>query len=42
MNKNIILLEHPILQHKLSLMRQKETDSQKFRDLLYFYFIVPL
>ena len=35
MNKNIILLEHPILQHKLSLMRQKETDSQKFRDLLY-------
>ncbi len=35
MNKNIILLKHPILQHKLSLMRQKETDSQKFRSLLF-------
>ena len=35
MNKNVILLEHPMLQHKLSLMRQKETNSQEFRELLY-------
>lgn len=30
----VIVLAHPLLQHKLSLMRQKETDCQKFRYLL--------
>ena len=35
MNDNVILIEHPMLQHKLSLMRKKESTSQEFRNLLY-------
>ena len=33
-SNNITVLSHPLLQHKLSLMRKKETDCQKFRELL--------
>ncbi|MEL6453149.1 MAG: uracil phosphoribosyltransferase [Cyanobacteria bacterium J06623_5] len=29
-----ILIEHPLIQHKLTLMRQKETSTAKFRKLL--------
>ena len=35
MDENVIVVDHPLLQHKLSLMRQKETNSHDFRDLLY-------
>lgn len=32
---NLHILNHPLIVHKLSLMRQKETSSPKFRKLLY-------
>ena len=28
------LINHPLIQHKLSLMREKETSTIKFRELL--------
>lgn len=31
---NVTVVDHPLVQHKLSLMRQKETDSARFRLLL--------
>ena len=31
MQKNTIILEHPLVQHKLSLMRKKDTSTQSFR-----------
>ena len=31
---NITIIDHPLVQHKLSLMRQKETDTAHFRLLL--------
>lgn len=31
---NVTVVDHPLLQHKLSLMRRKDTDSHKFRQLL--------
>ncbi len=30
----VTLIEHPLIQHKLTLMRQKETSTAKFRKLL--------
>ena len=39
MNDNVILIEHPMLQHKLSLMRKKESTSQEFRN---FFMKFPL
>ena len=30
----VTVVDHPLVQHKLSLMRQKETDTQRFRLLL--------
>ncbi|MEM1242442.1 MAG: uracil phosphoribosyltransferase [Cyanobacteria bacterium P01_H01_bin.26] len=33
--KNLVtLIEHPLIQHKLTLMRQKDTSTAKFRQLL--------
>lgn len=32
--RNVVVLEHPIIQHKLTLIRDKETKSKDFRDLL--------
>lgn len=34
MDKLITQIEHPLIQHKLTLMRQKETSTAKFRQLL--------
>ena len=31
---NVTIVNHPLVQHKLSLMRQKETDTARFRLLL--------
>lgn len=34
MAENIIIIEHPLIQHKLSLMRRAETSTAKFRSLM--------
>ena len=31
---NVTVVDHPLVQHKLSLMRRKETDTARFRLLL--------
>jgi uracil phosphoribosyltransferase len=33
-NKNVHVLDHPLVQHKLSLMRNKEASTNSFRRLL--------
>lgn len=33
--KQIIEIKHPLIQHKLTLLRKKETSCSKFRDLLH-------
>ena len=33
-NKNVLILDHPLIQHKVSLMRDKETGTKEFRELL--------
>ncbi len=33
-NKNAFVFEHPLIQHKLSLMRNKETSTKDFRELV--------
>ena len=35
MNENLTIIEHPLVQHKLTLMRKKETPSGSFRQLLW-------
>ena len=35
MNENLTIIEHPLVQHKLTLMRRKETPSSSFRHLLW-------
>jgi len=32
--KNVIIVDHPLVQHKLSLMRRKETPTAMFRQLI--------
>ena len=32
--KNVTIFDHPLIQHKLSIMRQKETSSKDFRALV--------
>ena len=34
MSANVTLVDHPLIQHKLTLMREKETSSAVFRQLL--------
>ena len=34
MSSQVILIEHPLIQHKLTLMRRSETSTAKFRSLL--------
>ena len=34
MNNSITCIEHPLIQHKLTLMRKKDTSTAKFRQLL--------
>jgi uracil phosphoribosyltransferase len=35
MNSNVHLLDHPLIQHKLTLMRQKDRSTSSFRRLLH-------
>lgn len=34
MNQNVSILNHPLLQHKLSLLRDKQTGSKEFREIV--------
>ena len=34
MSQNVTLVDHPLVQHKLTLMRRKETSTAEFRQLL--------
>jgi uracil phosphoribosyltransferase len=34
MNTHLTIVDHPLVQHKLSLMRQKDTSTKSFRQLL--------
>ncbi len=34
MNENIALLSHPLIQHKLTLLRDKQTGSKEFREMV--------
>lgn len=34
MNSNVIIFDHPLIQHKLSILRNKETSSMEFRALI--------
>ena len=34
MPENVTLVTHPLVQHKLALMRRKETSTAEFRQLL--------
>ncbi len=34
MKKNVHLIEHPLIQHKLTLMRDKNTTTKEFRELV--------
>lgn len=33
--KNVTIVDHPLVQHKLSLMRRKDTPTAKFRQLIH-------
>lgn len=33
-NQNIMVMDHPLIQHKISLLRNKETSSKEFRELI--------
>ena len=35
MNENLTIINHPLVQHKLTLMRRKETPASSFRQLLW-------
>ncbi len=35
MKKNLTIIDHPLVQHKLTLMRKKETPTSSFRQLLW-------
>jgi uracil phosphoribosyltransferase len=34
MTSSVVVIEHPLIQHKLTLMRRAETSTAKFRELL--------
>lgn len=34
MNKNVMIMEHPLIQHKLSILRDENTGSKEFRELV--------
>ncbi len=34
MHPNLIVVDHPLVKHKLTLMRRKETSTAQFRALL--------
>ena len=34
MEKKVFIMDHPLIQHKLTLIRDKETGSKEFRELI--------
>ncbi|MGN1443002.1 MAG: uracil phosphoribosyltransferase, partial [Acutalibacteraceae bacterium] len=34
MNSNVTIFDHPLIQHKLSILRDKNTSSKDFRELV--------
>ena len=34
MDKNVFIMDHPLIQHKLSILRDKRTGSKQFRELV--------
>ena len=34
MENNVVIFDHPLIQHKLSILRNKETSSMEFRALI--------
>ncbi|MBQ6714092.1 MAG: uracil phosphoribosyltransferase [Clostridia bacterium] len=34
MNKNVFVMDHPLIQHKLSILRDERTGSKQFRELI--------
>ena len=34
MNRNVTVFEHPLITHKISLMRDENTSSKQFRELV--------
>ena len=34
-NKNVVVIKHPLVQHKLTIMRKTETSTVKFRSLMH-------
>ena len=34
MNKNVFIMDHPLIQHKLSILRDERTGSKQFRELI--------
>lgn len=34
MNKNVCVFDHPLIQHKLSILRNKDTGTKEFRELI--------
>ncbi len=34
MNKNVIIMDHPLIQHKLTFLRDERTGSKQFRELV--------
>ena len=34
MNKNVFVMDHPLIQHKLTILRDENTGSKQFRELV--------
>ena len=34
MNKNVFIMDHPLIQHKLSILRNEKTGTKQFRELI--------
>lgn len=34
MNENVFIMDHPLIQHKLTILRDEKTDSKQFRELI--------
>ncbi|MCQ2455247.1 MAG: uracil phosphoribosyltransferase [Clostridia bacterium] len=34
MNKNVFIMDHPLIQHKLSILRDEKTGTKQFRELI--------
>ena len=32
--KNVVILDHPLVSHKITLLRDKNTNSKQFRELV--------